>query len=389
MMENVAKKLLRPGESPKDQRVRKRLGTLGSAVGVGVNALLAAVKLFVGSVTGSVAVAADAVNNLSDAAGSVVSLVSMRMAQKPVDREHPFGHGRAEYLGALAVGVLILVMGVEMLLTGIRSIMNPTPLSLKILPFVLLVLSILIKGGLYLFYNGVGRLIDFSSLIAAAKDSLSDMLATTAVAVSTVVGTIWEVPIDGVMGALVALLVLKAGFGVVKEMTDNLLGGHPDPELGREIIRQLLTYEDILGTHDLLIHDYGPGRCFASIHAEVPADGDILRLHETIDRAEHEIGEALGVPLCIHMDPVVTGDAETDAVNAHLNAALKDFNSELMLHDLRKVPGENRTNLVFDVVIPAGYKDTKRVTELLSAAAREMDERYFCVIHFDIDYYHE
>lgn len=389
MMKNMAKKLLRPGESPKDQQVRKRLGTLGSAVGVGVNALLALLKFFVGSVTGSVAVAADAINNLSDAAGSVVSLVSMRMAQKPVDREHPFGHGRAEYLGALAVGVLILVMGVEMLLTGIRSIMNPTPLSLSILTFVLLVLSILIKGCLYLFYNGVGRLIDFSSLIAAAKDSLSDMLATTAVAVSTVVAMIWDVPIDGVMGVLVALLVLKAGYGVVKEMADNLLGGRPDPELGREIIRQLLTYEDILGTHDLLIHDYGPGRCFASIHAEVPADGDILRLHETIDRAEHEIGEALGVPLCIHMDPIVTGDAETDAVNARLNAALKAFNSELMLHDLRKVPGENRTNLVFDVVIPAGYKETKRVTELLNAAAREMDERYVCVIHFDIDYYHE
>ena len=389
MMEKMARKLLRPGESPKDQAVRKRLGMLGSGVGVGVNALLVAVKLFVGSVTGSVAVVADAINNLSDAAGGVVSLVSMRMAQKPVDREHPFGHGRAEYLGALAVGVLILVMGVEMLLTGLRSIVDPAPLSLNVLTFVLLVLSVLVKGGLYLFYNGVGRLIDFSSLIAAAKDSLSDMLATAAVAVSTVAGMIWDVPIDGVMGALVALLVLKAGFEVVREMLDNLLGGRPDPEVGREIIRRLLTYEDILGTHDLLIHDYGPGRCFASVHAEVPAQGDILRLHETIDRAEHEIGEALGVPLCIHMDPIVSGDEKTDAAIAHLSAALRGMDKELMLHDLRMVPGENRTNLVFDVVIPAGYKETKKVTEMLNAAARELDERYVCVIHFDIDYYHE
>ena len=372
-----------------DQAVRKRLGTLGSAVGVGVNMLLTAVKLLVGSLTGSVAVMSDAVNNLSDAAGSVVSLVSMRMASKPVDRDHPFGHGRAEYIGALAVGVMIIVMGVEMLRTGVNSILNPKPLSLSIATFVLLVLSIFIKGGLYLFYNGVGRLIDFSSLIAAAKDSLSDMLATSAVAVSTVAAMIWDFPIDGIMGALVALLVFKAGFDVVREMLDNLLGGRPDPELGREIIRRMMTYEDILGTHDLLIHDYGPGRCFASIHAEVPTDGDILKLHETIDRAEHEIGEALNVPLCIHMDPIVTGDEKTDAAIGHLSAALEKMAGGFLLHDLRMVPGENRTNLVFDVAVPAGFTDTASITRQLSQAARELDERYVCVIHYDIDYYHE
>lgn len=388
MMEKLAMGLLRDGESPKDQAVRKRLGMVGSGVGVGVNALLVALKLVVGSLTGSVAVVADAVNNLSDAAGSVVSMFSMRMAQKPVDREHPFGHGRAEYLGALAVGALILVMGVEMMKTGIESIVHPKPLSLTLISFVLLVLSILIKGGLYLFYSGVGKLIDFFSLMAAAKDSLSDMLATTAVAVSTVVSMLWDVPIDGIMGVAVALLVLRAGFGVVREMMDHLLGGRPNPELGREIIRRLMSYEHILGTHDLLIHDYGPGRCFASVHAEVPADGNILQLHEVIDKAEQEIGEALQVPLCIHMDPIVTGDARMDEASAHLNAALKRIDSQLMLHDLRMVPGENRTNLVFDVVVPAGYKETKQVAEKLSAAARELDSRYVCVIHFDIDYYH-
>jgi len=207
--------------------------------------------------------------------------------------------------------------------------------------------------------------------------------------VSTVVAMIWDIPIDGVMGALVALLVFKAGFEVVREMLDNLLGGRPDPELGREIIRQLLTYEDILGAHDLLIHDYGPGRCFASIHAEVPADGNILRLHETIDRAEHEIGEKLNVPLCIHMDPIVTGDEKTDAAIAHLSGVLRGMNESYMLHDMRMVPGENRTNLVFDVVIPAGCTDQARITQTLSAAARELDPRHVCVIHFDIDYYHE
>lgn len=388
-MERMARQLLREGEDPRDQAVRKRLGTLGSAVGVGVNVLLTVVKLFVGSATGSVAVTSDAVNNLSDAAGSMVSLVTMRLAQKPIDKEHPFGHGRAEYIGALAVGMLILFMGVEILRSSVRSILQPEPLTLSLVPFALLVLSVLAKGGLYLFYTGVGRLIDFSSLLAAAKDSLSDMLATSAVVISTVVALFWDFPIDGVMGVLVALLVFRAGFGVVREMLDNLLGGRPDPELGREIIRRLMTYDSILGTHDLLIHDYGPGRCFASIHAEVPAEGDLLQLHETIDCAEREIGEALNVPLCIHMDPVVTGDEKTDEASAHLTAALTALGGGYMLHDLRMVPGENRTNLVFDVAVPAGCGEKQRITDTLTAAAKALDPRYECVIHFDIDFYHE
>ncbi|MBQ3155590.1 MAG: cation transporter [Clostridia bacterium] len=387
-MENLAKKLLRPGESPADQPVRKRLGTLGSAVGVGVNALLALGKLLIGSLTGSVAVTADAVNNLSDAAGSVVSLVSMRLAQKPVDKEHPFGHGRMEYLGALAVGVMILVMGVETLISGVHSILHPSPVDFGWVPFWLLVVSVLLKGGLFLFYRSVGKLIDFPSLLAAAKDSLSDMLATTAVVISMIVCHGWGLPIDGWMGCAVSLLVLKAGFEVVRETVDSLMGGRKNPELGREIISRLMKYEHILGTHDLLIHDYGPGRCIASIHAEVPADGDILVLHEIIDQAEHEIGDELNIPLCIHMDPIVTGDEKTDEAHAKLSEYLRGLDGGFMLHDLRMVPGENRTNLVFDVAIPAGYTETEKLTRDICRAAKEIDPRYECVIHYDIDYYH-
>lgn len=386
-MQNLAMKLLRKGESPTDQPVRKRLGTVGSAVGVGVNALLAAGKLIIGTLTGSVAVTADAINNLSDAAGSVVSLVSMRLAQKPVDKEHPFGHGRMEYLGALAVGVMILVMGIETFSSGVKSILHPTAIAFGWVPFWLLVASVVMKGGLFLFYRAVGTLIDFPSLIAAAKDSLSDMLATSAVAVSMVIAHGFGIPIDGWMGVAVSLLVLKAGFEVVKDTVDSLMGGRKNPEIGREIISRLMKYENILGTHDLLIHDYGPGRCIASIHAEVPADGDILVLHEIIDRAEHEIGEELNIPLCIHMDPIVTGDEKTDEAHRCLNAFLQSLDGGFMLHDLRMVPGENRTNLVFDVVIPAGFTGTKELTEKLCAAAKEIDPRYECVIHYDIDYY--
>lgn len=387
-LQKMVKKLLRPGEMPTDQPVRKRLGTFGSSVGVGVNALLAAGKLLIGSLTGSVAIMADAINNLSDAAGSVVSLVSMRLAQKPVDREHPFGHGRMEYLGALAVGVLILVMGVETFRSGVQSIASAEPVAFGWVPMGILLLSILAKCGLFFFYRAVGRLIDFPSLLAAAKDSLSDVLATSAVAVSMVIGHVFSIPIDGWMGVAVSLLVLKAGYEVVRDTVDSLMGGRTNPELGREIISRLTKYKHILGTHDLLIHDYGPGRCFASIHAEVPADGDILVLHEVIDRAEHEIGEALNIPLCIHMDPIVSGDAKTDEAHDRLNEALKALGDEFMLHDLRMVPGEEQTNLIFDVVIPAGYTDTARLTEELGRAARAIDPRYVCVIHYDIDFYH-
>lgn len=384
----MVKHLLRPGESPTDQPVRKRLGTFGSGVGVGVNALLAAGKLLIGTLTGSVAVTADAVNNLSDAAGSVVSLVSMRLAQKPVDKEHPFGHGRMEYLGALAVGLLILMMGVETFRSGVESILAPSAVAFGWLSGGLLLLSILAKCALFFFYRAVGKLIDFPSLLAAAKDSLSDVLATSAVLISMAVGHVFSIPIDGWMGVAVSLLVLKAGFDVVRDTVDSLMGGRTNPELGKEIISRLTSYEHILGTHDLLIHDYGPGRCFASIHAEVPADGDILVLHEVIDRAEHEIGEALNIPLCIHMDPIVSGDEKTDAAHDALCAALKALDGEFMLHDLRMVPGEEQTNLIFDVVIPPGFTDTARLTDALSQAARQIDPRYVCVIHYDIDYYH-
>ncbi len=385
---SIFEKLLRRGESPKDQAVRKRLGTVGAAIGVGVNVLLSAMKLLIGSMTGSVAITADAVNNLSDAGGSVMSLISMRMAQKPVDKEHPFGHGRIEYIGALAVGMLILMMGFELLKSGVTSIIHPETPAFGWLPFFILMVSIALKLFLYWFYNGLGRMIDASSLLAAAKDSFSDMLATAAVAIAMVVSQFTALPVDGVMGVIVSLLVFKAGFDVVREMIDTLIGGKTNPELGREIIGMLMKYEDILGTHDLLIHDYGPGRCIASVHAEVPADGDILHLHEVIDLAEREIGDKLGIAICIHMDPIVTGDAATDEACARLSEALREQGKGLLLHDLRMVPGENRTNLVFDVAVPAGYPDTARLTDVLCRAARDIDPRYECVIHYDIDYYH-
>lgn len=388
MIKWIIRLFIREPENTSDQRVRGQYGTLGSVVGISVNVFLSVVKFLVGTFTGSVAVTADAANNLSDAGGSIISLISIRLAQKPVDREHPFGHGRMEYLGALGVGVLILLMGVELLLSGVDSILHPVRPAFGWVPLLLMIFSILMKVWLYFFYTHVGKKIDASALLAAAKDSLSDVLATSAVALSMVIGVFTAFPVDGVMGVIVAALVLKAGFDVCKDTIDSLMGGKPDKELGRRIIDMLMKYDKILGTHDLILHDYGPGRCVASVHAEVPADGDILELHEMIDQAEREISTELNIPICIHMDPIVSGDPETDRVAAQLNDYLKGRDEGLMLHDLRRVPGAKQINLVFDVVVPAGYKDVKTLEQDICAEAKRIDPCYNCVIHFDVDYYH-
>lgn len=380
-------RLLKPGESPDQHAVRRRLGTLGSSVGIAVNVLLAALKLLVGTLSGSLAVTADAANNLSDAAGSIVSLVTIRMAQKPVDREHPFGHGRLEYLGALGVGVLILLMGLELLMSGVRGILYPAALSFSWTMFAILIVSILLKLLLYRFYDALGRFINASALRAAAKDSLSDVLATSAVAVSMLIVHFAGWPVDGWMGTLVALLVLKAGWEVCRDTLDRLLGGKPNHELGRQLLALLSSRKGILGAHDLILHDYGPGRCFASVHAEVPADANLIELHEVIDQAERDIAETLGIPVCIHMDPVITGDEQADEVAAHLTACLARC-GDFHLHDLRRVPYADHTDLIFDVSIPADFRDTDGLQKRLEDSARELDPLCRCRIHFDIDYYH-
>lgn len=365
---------------------RGKIGQAGSLVGIVVNALLAALKFAVGAMTGSVAVAADAVNNLSDAGGSMVALVTMRMAQKPVDKEHPFGHGRMEYIGALAVGALILLMGFELFKDSISSILHPELLTFGWVSLFIMLVSILMKLWLYRFYREVGTSIDSSALLAASKDSLSDVIATSAVVVSMLVGYFFRWPVDGWMGLVVALLIFKAGFDVCKSTIDLLLGGEPNQELGRKICDMVLAYDQILGVHDLMVHDYGPGRCMASLHAEVPADGSLIDLHEIIDRAEQEIAEKLNIIVCIHMDPIVTGDEETDRIHDALSRFLAQEN--LMLHDLRRVPGKEQINLVFDVALPVDYQDAEGLRQRICAAAKALDPRYVCVIHFDMDFYH-
>lgn len=373
-------------ENRQDPAVRTAYGTLGATVGILVNALLAAAKFLMGILSGSLAVTADAVNNLSDAGGSVVALVTTRMAQKPVDQDHPFGHGRMEYLGSLAVGVIIVLMAVGLLRDGITAILEPQRLDVTVVVGVVLILSVLLKGWLYLFYRKVGRLTDNGTLLAASKDSLSDCIATSAVVISMVLQEIFGWLIDGWIGVIVALIVLKAGYEVCRDTVDSLLGGKPDPEKIRRIKELMLSYDGILGVHDLVLHDYGPGRCIASAHAEVGVDGNILEIHEMIDAAERHIAREMNMPICIHMDPIVTGDAETNELKAKLEDFLTRTDPSLSLHDFRIVPGQETTNVIFDCVVPAGYRGKEQLHQTLSAYLATLDRRYRLVVVFDTDY---
>ena len=387
MIQWLIKKFVPDWKETQRQDVRAAYGTLGSLTGMVLNLLLSGMKILLGMLTGSVAVTADGINNLSDAGGSLVALLAVRMAQKPYDEDHPFGHGRIEYLGALIVGCLIGFFGVELFTSGIESIVAKKAVEVSALSLVLMVLGALVKLWMWRFYTCIGKKTDNPTMIAAGKDSMSDAVSTGAVVVSLAIGMVFSWPLDGYVGILVSLLVLKAAFDVLKDTVNRLLGGKPDKELGSKILEMLRRYPEIMGVHDFVLHDYGPGRCMASIHAEVDAGANIVEIHEVIDRAEREIGRELKLPICIHMDPIVTGDAETEAAKVMVAKCLAGLETPLKLHDFRRVPGEKQINLIFDVLIPASVKDTDAIEKAVGEYVRGVDPRFQCVIQFDRDYF--
>ena len=369
-----------------NRKVRASYGMLGSCTGIVVNVLLSLSKFLLGVLSGSLAVTADAVNNLSDAAGSIMSLITVKIADKPVDKEHPFGHGRMEYIGALAVGALIVIAGVQLLREGIDGILNPVELTASPLVFVLLAVSVLVKLWLFFYYRKIAQTIDSTTLAAASKDSLSDVIATSTVVLSIVLHVAFGWRIDGYMGVVVALFVLKTGVDVCRDTIDRLLGEKPDPELTRQLREDLLSYEGILGLHDLVVHDYGPGRRIASVHAEVSATGDIVAVHELVDKAEREVSEALHITLCIHMDPVVTNDQDTNDAHRKMSEFLHNIDPRLTLHDFRRVPGKEQINLIFDCLLPGDYKDRDGLLRSIRAYAKQIDPRYNVIVQFDTDF---
>ena len=370
-----------------DPRVRASCGRLAGVVGILANVLLFGVKIAAAVLCSSVAIAADAVNNLADASSSVISLLGFRMAAKPADPEHPYGHARYEYLSGLLIAVLILLIGWEILSTGVGKILTPTPTVFSATACVILGASILVKLWLALFNSRLGKLIDSSSLTASAADSRNDVISTGAVLLCSVLSHFLHIQLDGWVGVAVAVFILYSGIGLVRETVDPLLGRAPEPEMVSMILRRVQEYPGVLGTHDLMIHDYGPGRQFASIHVEMAAEVSILESHDVIDNIERDFLHRDGIHLIAHLDPVVLSDPHVAEVREFLIEAARELHERLSVHDLRLVPGKTHTNVVFDCVVPADVPLSQ--AEICAGLRKKVAEQFpdhFCVITIDENY---
>lgn len=367
--------------------VRAGYGKFAGAVGIALNVLLSLAKLLAAALTGSVAVAADAANNLSDASSSVVSLVGFRMSGKPADAEHPYGHARSEYLSGLIVSVLIIVVGVELFRESLGKLFSPTHVQFSWVTVAVLAGSILVKLWMAAFNRATGRLIGSETLIATAQDSRNDVIATLAVLVSGLVAHFADIHLDGAMGLAVAAFIVYSGIGLVKHTLDPLLGQAPDPQLVRLIEQRILAYPGVLNTHDLLIHDYGPGRRFGSVHVEMAAENDALDSHDVIDRIERDFLVEDNLHLVVHLDPIVTADEVVGDLRQWLSARVRGIHPELTIHDLRIVPGPTHTNVIFDCVVPhdIGIGPGELKTMIGDLVAREHPD-YRCVITLDDSY---
>ena len=387
MIEFLARVFIRHRDTLSPSALRQAYGQLCGAVGIGLNLLLFVGKLFAGTISGSIAITADAFNNLSDAGSSVVTLLGFRLAGRKPDPEHPFGHGRMEYISGLAVAGLILLMGVELGKSSLKKILSPEEIVSS--PLVLAILAVSVAVKLYMFYynRSIGRKIKSAAMSATATDSLSDAVSTTAVLMATLVGQFTGLNIDGWVGLLVALFILFSAYKAAKETLSPLLGQTPDPEFVDRIEQIVLSYPEVLNIHDLIVHDYGPGRMMISLHAEVSADGDLLQLHDVIDNAEHRLKKELGCMAVIHMDPIITNDAHTDALRMAVAEKVKTIDPRLTIHDFRTVSGPTHTNLIFDVVVPYDVKLTAdEVRRRIGALVKELDENYFAVVQVDNSY---
>ena len=373
------------GKSP--AQLRTAYGILCGAVGIGLNLLLFLGKFFAGTLSGSVAITADAFNNLSDAGSSVVTLLGFRIAAKAPDPGHPFGHGRAEYLSGLAVSMLILLMGVELAKESLNKILHPALVEFSWLVIGILAASICVKLYMAMYNRSLGKKLSAPALLAAAADSLGDCMSTSAVLVATLIGHYFQLPVDGWVGILVALLIFKGGIDAAKDTIDPLLGKPPTPEFVKEIENLVMAHKEISGIHDLVVHDYGPGRVMISLHAEVPADGDLLQLHDVIDNIENQLRRELGCDAVIHMDPVVTGDENTTRLHRQVALLVKSIDPRLSIHDFRTVPGATHTNLIFDTVVPYEVPlSAAQVQQRIGELVRGLDGNYYAVTKIDRSY---
>ena len=367
------------------QEERQAYGMYCGGIGMFFNFLLFLGKLIAGIISHSIAITADAFNNLSDAASSVITLIGFRLAGQEADDDHPFGHGRIEYISGLFVAVLILFMGVELLKSSVSKILNAATLTVSPLILGILIVSILVKLYMYLFNRKIGRKISSSTILAAATDSVSDACSTLVILAATVAGQYTTIPVDGWCGLIVGVLICRAGVMAAKDTISPLLGQAPEESFVKEVNDIVMGHEEIIGIHDLIVHNYGPGRVLISLHAEVPADGDVLVLHDVIDSIEHELRDTLKCHAVIHMDPVCVGDEETERLKNLVNGLLMEISDELSMHDFRIVTGPTHTNLIFDVVAPFDLEisDEDLVKEIFARTQKNLGERYFTVIDVD------
>lgn len=384
MTDLILRIFVRDHKNTEDPAVRDKCGRVAGAVGIVTNFLLFLMKIIVGTVFHSVSVTADAVNNLTDSGSSVVTLIGFKMASKPADEKHPFGHARIEYLSGVIVSFIVIFLGLQLGMSSIEKILTPEENALTPVALVVLVISILAKLWQCLFYRKVGRMIKSESVEATSKDSRNDVIATSVVLLGAVITMLTGVNLDGYMGAAVALFIVFSGVQLTISTADPLLGQAPEGELVQTITEKMLSYPGIIGMHDLAVHNYGVGRCFASAHCEVDAKNDILVSHDLIDNIERDFGRDLGIHMVIHLDPVIVGDARTDALHCKVQSLVTALYPTVTIHDFRVIWGVTHSNIVFDAAVPFAVKDSDAViTQKLEAEIQKLDPDYRTVVTID------
>ena len=389
MITFLASLFIKDSKNYKEPSVRQAYGVLSGAVGIGLNILLFFGKWLAGTISGSIAITADAFNNLSDAGSSIITLIGFRLSGQKPDPEHPFGHGRMEYISGLLVSVAILVMGFELIWSSIGKLRSPEPIESSTLVFGILIASILVKLYMFFYNHSLSKKIESAAMKATSVDSLSDTVATTLVLIATLISKYTGLLLDGWFGILVGLFILYTGGSTLKETIDLLLGQPPKQEFIDEIKEIVLGHSMVHGVHDLIVHDYGPGRVMISLHAEVDVNGDIQDIHEQIDHIEHELQKKLHCSATIHMDPIVTDDKEVLAMKAKVEEMVHFLDESFSMHDFRMVKGSTRTNLIFDVEVPrkTSYTDNEIVNWLKERIHELPGSKYFAVIQIDHEYY--
>ena len=385
----LIKTFVKDNEKVDNIKVRHAYGNLAGAVGILVNVLLFAIKLSVGLLAGSVAVMADAFNNLSDAASSIITIIGFKMANKPADAEHPFGHGRIEYISALIVSFLVMLVGLQFIKSSFERITNPSIVKFEVIPFLLLLVSIFFKLWLSKFNKTVGHKINSSALKAAATDALGDVFTSSTVVISFLLAKFTQFPLDGYIGVFVACAIIYSGYGLIKETLNPLLGEAPDPVLVNNISDMVMSYENINGIHDLVVHNYGPGRIMASIHAEIPSDIDVMTIHHIIDTAEREISKKLNIYLVIHMDPICVDTDEIIDARKIVEDVLKTYPAVKSLHDFRVVGENDIKNLIFDIVVnPTDLNDCftkEKLSQFIERDIKKLHPQFNCIITVDLE----